>query len=271
MTRSSLLEVARASTTCARRAPRASASARRPPPRRCATRCCRSSRSSACQLGALLGGAVLTETIFNLAGVGRIALRGDHRPRLRRDPGLHPRDRRQLRGGQPDRRRVLRASSIRGSGCMTARASRCRRAPPSRSWPTDGTTRPASLWRDTLGEHPPPALGGRRPDDPRLPRLHGDLRRRSSRRTTRPGAARHRARAVKQRAPPCIHLLGCPADQPQHLFGTRRQRPRRVQPGRLRRAGLAGQSGFCRVGFAIIVGTLDRRASPATPAAGSTT
>jgi len=25
---------------------------------------------------------------------------------------------------------------------------------------------------------------------------------------------------VKQRAAPCIHLLGCPADQPQHLFGT---------------------------------------------------
>jgi len=25
---------------------------------------------------------------------------------------------------------------------------------------------------------------------------------------------------VKQRSAPCIHLLGCPADQPQHLFGT---------------------------------------------------
>ena len=25
---------------------------------------------------------------------------------------------------------------------------------------------------------------------------------------------------VAQRAAPCIHLLGCPADQPQHLFGT---------------------------------------------------
>jgi ABC-type dipeptide/oligopeptide/nickel transport system permease subunit len=25
---------------------------------------------------------------------------------------------------------------------------------------------------------------------------------------------------VKQRAAPCIHLLGCPADQPQHFFGT---------------------------------------------------
>jgi len=26
-------------------------------------------------------------------------------------------------------------------------------------------------------------------------------------------------RTVKRRAPPCIHLLGCPADQPQHFFG----------------------------------------------------
>ncbi|MCJ7711349.1 MAG: ABC transporter permease, partial [Chloroflexi bacterium] len=25
---------------------------------------------------------------------------------------------------------------------------------------------------------------------------------------------------VKQRAAPCIHILGCPEDQPQHLFGT---------------------------------------------------
>ena len=41
------------------------------------------------QLGALLSGAVLTETVFNLAGVGRTHVRGDHRPRLRGDPGLH--------------------------------------------------------------------------------------------------------------------------------------------------------------------------------------
>lgn len=26
-------------------------------------------------------------------------------------------------------------------------------------------------------------------------------------------------REVKRRTPPCIHLLGCPADQPQHFFG----------------------------------------------------
>ena len=25
---------------------------------------------------------------------------------------------------------------------------------------------------------------------------------------------------VKQRSAPCVHLLGCPADQPQHIFGT---------------------------------------------------
>ncbi len=27
-------------------------------------------------------------------------------------------------------------------------------------------------------------------------------------------------RDVDRRAPPCIHLLGCPEDQPQHWFGT---------------------------------------------------
>ena len=26
-------------------------------------------------------------------------------------------------------------------------------------------------------------------------------------------------RKVKRRSPPCIHVFGCPADQPQHFFG----------------------------------------------------
>ena len=44
---------------------------------------------------------------------------------------------------------------------------------------------------------------------------------------------------VKKSSPPCIHVLGCPADQPQFLMGTDRQLPRRLQPGRLRRADVA--------------------------------
>ena len=30
---------------------------------------------------------------------------------------------------------------------------------------------------------------------------------------------------VKKSSPPCIHVLGCPAEQPQYLMGTDRERP----------------------------------------------
>ena len=59
-------------------------------------------------LGALLSGAVLTESIFLLPGLGTHAVRGDHRPRLHRGPGAHARHGRLLRRDQPDRRRLLR-------------------------------------------------------------------------------------------------------------------------------------------------------------------
>ena len=58
---------------------------------------------------------------------------------------------------------------------------------------------------------------------------------------------------VKQRAAPCIHLLGCPADQPQHLFGTDgnvRDVFSRVVHG----ARMSLTIGFATVGFAIVVG-----------------
>jgi len=60
---------------------------------------------------------------------------------------------------------------------------------------------------------------------------------------------------VKKRAAPCIHVLGCPADQPQHLFGTDgnfRDVFSRVVYGT--RTSLP--IGFAAVGFAIVVGTL---------------
>jgi len=60
---------------------------------------------------------------------------------------------------------------------------------------------------------------------------------------------------VGAREPPCIHLLGCPADQPQHLMGTDsnvRDLFSRVVYGT--RYSLA--IGFTAVGFAIIVGTI---------------
>lgn len=60
---------------------------------------------------------------------------------------------------------------------------------------------------------------------------------------------------AKRNTPPCIHLLGCPRDQPQHLFGTdgnMRDFFSRVLYG----ARFSLVIGFVSVGFAIIVGTL---------------
>ena len=59
---------------------------------------------------------------------------------------------------------------------------------------------------------------------------------------------------VTRRAAPCIHAFGCPADEPQHLFGTDgnfRDLFSRVVYGA--RTSLA--IGFAAIGFAIIVGT----------------
>jgi peptide/nickel transport system permease protein len=60
---------------------------------------------------------------------------------------------------------------------------------------------------------------------------------------------------IKRRLPPCIHILGCPEDQPQHILGTDgnvRDEFSRVIFGT--RVSLF--IGFTTVGFAIIIGTL---------------
>ena len=59
---------------------------------------------------------------------------------------------------------------------------------------------------------------------------------------------------VKKRTSPCIHLLGCPEDQPQHIMGTDgnvRDEFSRVIYGTRYSLFI----GFSTVGFAIIVGT----------------
>jgi ABC-type dipeptide/oligopeptide/nickel transport system permease subunit len=64
-----------------------------------------------------------------------------------------------------------------------------------------------------------------------------------------------RVPGVKRRAPPCIHLLGCPADQPQHLMGIDgnfRDFFSRVMYG----SRLSLQIGIVTVTFAVVVGTL---------------
>jgi ABC-type dipeptide/oligopeptide/nickel transport system permease subunit len=61
--------------------------------------------------------------------------------------------------------------------------------------------------------------------------------------------------SLGKRSPPCIHLMGCPADQPQHILGTDgniRDQFSRLLYG----ARLSLLVGLSTVGFAIVIGTV---------------
>ncbi|MBU0510449.1 MAG: ABC transporter permease [Chloroflexi bacterium] len=60
---------------------------------------------------------------------------------------------------------------------------------------------------------------------------------------------------IKRRADPCIHLLGCPEDQPQHILGTDGN-VRDVFSRVIFGTRISLMIGFTTVGFAIIIGTL---------------
>lgn len=62
-------------------------------------------------------------------------------------------------------------------------------------------------------------------------------------------------RTVKRRAPPCVHLLGCPAEEPEHLFGidgNNRDLFSRIIYG----SRLSLQIGIATVTFAIVTGVI---------------
>src|SRR3954462_12075292 len=63
------------------------------------------------------------------------------------------------------------------------------------------------------------------------------------------------SQGVKRLTPPCIHILGCPADQQQHLFGIDAN-GRDVFSRVLHGARVSLQVGFLTVGFAIVLGSL---------------
>jgi len=60
---------------------------------------------------------------------------------------------------------------------------------------------------------------------------------------------------AKKLAGPCIHALGCPAAQPEHLFGID-QNVRDVFSRVVHGTRVSLQIGFLTVGFAIVIGTL---------------
>ena len=126
------------------------------------------------QLGGLLAGAVLTETIFRLGGVGTAIFEG-----------IESRDYTIIQAFalivavgflivNLDRRPVVRETRPARSAQLMAATTE-----PLPEVLTDqlAVGRTSSLWKDTASQRPPPAQRGRRPDDPADHRPGGGLRR----------------------------------------------------------------------------------------------
>ena len=92
------------------------------------------------EIGVLIGGAAIIETIFGLPGVGYDAPAGDLRPRLPRDPGDDAADRVHLHLRQPARRHPLRRPRPEDHAGMSPR----RRAQPV--FATEGAGEVAAGW-----------------------------------------------------------------------------------------------------------------------------
>ena len=232
----------------------------RRPPRHCANAMLPVVTIIGLQLGGLLAGAVLTETIVQPGRRRADRLRGDHRPRLRRDPGLHPGHRGRLRDRQPARRHLVRLPRPADPAAMSATSDRADALPADRRSGADAGPRPPRRRLEPVARH------ARATSFASAPRVVGlvilgapvfvrDLRRPSRAYDPNDVAARPSSRAPCSVAAvhPPARLPGRPAAAPAR---PRRQRPRRVQPGRLRRPDLARRSASSTVGFAILIGSL---------------
>ncbi len=185
------------------------------------------------QLGGLLSGAVLTETIFRLGGMGTAIFEAIEGRDYAVIQGFTVVVAVGLPGREPAGRPVVRQARPADPAAHDLHDRR----------PHRGRDRREAGRRLAAGRHAPrhapPAERHHRPGRDRLPRLRRHLRRRH--RPIRRGAGHARHRSDRQGALGPVHPpAGLPGGPDAAPHGARRQRPRRLQPGRL--SGRASRS-----------------------------